>query len=109
MNETKRKRLEKQILRLTSEITYRKLKNIEMGFITYTGCSLKEDASRAEITVAVYTELENGNSIKNLNRAAGFFRSLIGKSLGLRNSPEICFVPDTSAEKVQRIDSLLDK
>jgi ribosome-binding factor A len=109
MNETKRKKTEKQILRLAAEITYRKLKNVEIGLVTYTSCELSIDGSHADISVSVYdAENDNGKSINSLNRAAGFFRNLIGKSMGLRNAPEIRFVPDTSYEKMQKIDSLID-
>lgn len=109
MNETKRKRIEKQILRLAAEITYRKLKNVEVGFVTYTSCELSADGSRADISVSVYDrEKDNGKSLASLNRAAGFFRNLIGKSMGLRNAPEIRFVPDTSLEKMEKINTLID-
>jgi len=111
MNETKRKKLEKQILRLVAEITYRRLKNVETGLITYTSCSLSSDGSHAEISVSVFENADtpdNGKSIQSLNRAAGFFRNLVGKSMGLRNAPEIKFIADNSYEKIQRINSLID-
>lgn len=109
MNETKRKRLEKQILRLAAEITYRRLKNPDVGFVTYTSCSLSEDGSVAEIKVSVYDyKTDGGASIRALNRASGLFRSLIGKNLQIKNTPEIRFVYDDTIEKMDKIDSLID-
>lgn len=109
MNETKRKRLEKQILRLTAEITYRRLKNIELGFVTFTSCEISEDSHHVKIGVAVYGDKkESQASLKGLNGAAGFYRSLIGKNLALRNAPEIHFFLDTSYEKIEKINSLID-
>jgi len=109
MNETKRKRIEKQILRLCAEILLRKVKNVEVGLVTFTGCALSVDGSRADVSVAVFgEENEDGKSINSLNRAAGFFRNLIGKSMGLRNAPEIHFIHDTSYEKLEKINSLID-
>jgi ribosome-binding factor A len=108
MNETRIKRLEKQILRLAAEITYRRLKSPDVGFVTYTGCTLSNDGTIAEIKVSVYDyQTDNGKSIRALNRANGVFRSIIGKNLRLKNTPEIKFVPDDSLEKMDKIDALL--
>lgn len=118
-NEIQTLRLEKRILELTSELFYREMKDNDIGFVTFTGCTLNSDLSVAKIGVSVYaTEAEPQTetneirgqtfALKALQKASGFFRSRIGKALRLRISPKIEFFLDDTFEKQAKIDSLID-
>ena len=109
MNETRRLRLEKQILRLLAEITYRRLKHPDIGFVTYTRCEMSEDGSMAKVYVSIMNDDEVKPSLNGLKQSAGFIRSLVGKNLGLRNSPRIVFVLDESLKNADRVDQLIDQ
>lgn len=108
--EIQRLRSEKRILELTTELFYREMKNNEIGFVTFVGCSLNTDSSIAKIGVSVYSDnqQEVEKALQALQKASGFFRSRIGKALQMRISPRIDFFLDDSLSRQARIDALLD-
>ena len=110
MNETKKKRLEKRILRLIAELSYRGLKDPHIGFVTFTRCELSSDNSVARVYVSVFEEEpEKTKSMQALKRAAGFIRKRVGDAIRMKMVPSIHFVLDTSLEDAQRIDQLIDE
>jgi ribosome-binding factor A len=110
MNDTRRKRLEKQILRLVADLSFKGLKNPDIGFVTFTECSLTIDGSYARIKVSVYEEGEymQMKSIHALNSAVGFIRKRIAKNIPLRVIPQINFILDTSLADMEKMNNILD-
>ncbi len=73
-----------------------------------TGVELSRDLRYATIYVSVYgKEAEKNETMETLQRAAGFIRSEIGKSIRLRHTPEISFAEDRSLEYGAHIESVL--
>ncbi len=109
MNQIKRQRLEKRILRLVADLYFKELKDPNIGFATFTRCELSNDGSQARLFVSVYEEAaEKTKTLEALQRARGFIRSRIGKVISARIIPSVDFVLDESLEKADRIDQLLD-
>lgn len=54
-------------------------------------------------------QLEITESIKALNRAAGFLRTLLAKQLSLRITPKLKFHYDESVARGQYLSSLIDR
>lgn len=77
-----------------------------LDLVTLTGCEVSIDKSvlRAYVScdAARYDEVETA-----LARAKGRIRSLLGKSLGWRVTPELVFVIDTTVDEAAHIATLL--
>ena len=109
MNETKKKRLEKRILRLIADLSYRGLKDPNIGFVTFTKVELNSDNSVANVYVSVFEEEpERVKTMQALKRASGFIRTKIGDVIRLKAVPALYFILDTSLDEAAKIDRLID-
>ncbi len=70
------------------------------------------DVSRDLTSAKVFFSVEDGmhkSVAKLLNKAGGFFRSSLSKSLDLRHTPSLSFIYDTAPNTGARMDDLLRK
>ncbi len=78
-----------------------------LDLVTLTGCEVSIDKSmlRAYVScdAARYDEVREA-----LQRAKGRIRSLLGRSLGWRVTPEIAFEIDTTVDDAERIAQMLE-
>ncbi len=78
------------------------------GFVTVTAVDVTRDLRHATVFVSV---MGDDDAVKatfvGLASAALHLRSLLGKSLRLRNAPEIHFKADESIARASRIEQLL--
>ena len=110
MNETQKKRLEKRILRLIADLSYRGLKDPHIGFVTFTRVELNSDNSVADVYVSVFEEEpEKTKTMRALARAAGFIRKKIGDNIRMKMLPSVHFILDTSLDDAENIDRLIDE
>ena len=80
------------------------------GLVTVTGVDITSDLRHAKVFVSVLgTESEKAATFEGLNSVAGHLRSQIGKTLQLRNTPQIVFKVDESVAHAARIESLLEQ
>lgn len=77
-----------------------------LDFVTVTGVEVSKDRSVANVFVSAgpssYEEVERG-----LESAKGKIRSLLGRELGWRVTPELRFMIDTSVDEAARISDVL--
>lgn len=101
--------------RRAGEIAREKLANIllfetadpELAFITLTGVEVSVDKSVLKAYVSCdSSRYEDVRAA--LARAKGHIRSLLGRSLGWRLTPEIIFEIDTTADEAERIARALE-
>jgi ribosome-binding factor A len=79
-----------------------------VGFVTVTGADVTRDLRRATVFVSVMgTGTETASTIDGLNSLATHLRSHIGRTLRLRNAPEIAVSLDESVQRAARIETLL--
>ena len=72
---------------------------ISGSFISVTHCTVTPDLKYAKVFVSVLgNDEDKANTQKGLTSAASHIRSLLAKSLNLRNTPELTFVIDDSIE-----------
>lgn len=77
-----------------------------LRLVTITGCEVSID--RALCNVYVSTDVERYDEVaEGLESAKGRIRSLLGKGLGWRVTPELVFVIDTSVDEAERIAKAL--
>lgn len=78
------------------------------GFVTVTAVDMTRDLRHANVFVSVMGEDEAKKAtFEGLGSVASHLRSMLGKSLRLRNAPEIHFKEDESIARASRIEQLL--
>jgi ribosome-binding factor A len=78
------------------------------GVISITSVETARDLSVAHVYVSVLgTEEEAREVVKNIRRAASFFRRELAARMNLRHTPELDFLVDLSIAEGARIEQLL--
>lgn len=82
-------------------------KDEDFKHVTITDCDVTNDLSFAKI---YFTTIDDREKVeKDLNNAAGFFRSLLAERLQIRHTPELRFIFDESIEYGQKIEKIIEK
>ena len=78
------------------------------GFVTVTAVEMTRDLRHATVFVSVMGNDEATKAtFEGLASVASHLRSMLGKSLRLRNAPEVHFKADESIARASRIEQLL--
>jgi ribosome-binding factor A len=78
------------------------------GFVTVTAVDMTRDLRHANVFVSVMGDDEAVKAtFEGLASVATHLRSMLGKTLRLRNAPEIHFKADESIARASRIEQLL--
>ena len=78
------------------------------GFVTVTAVDVTRDLRHANVFVSVMGDVEAKRAtFEGLGSVASHLRALLGKTLRLRNAPEIHFKEDESIARASRIEQLL--
>ena len=87
-----------------------KVRDPKISSVTITRVEVSDDLKYARIFFTVFGE---GQSVKEaekgLQRARGFMRSHLAKTLNMRYTPDLQFRFDETAEKVKEIETLLQE
>ena len=101
-----KKRLEKQLLFLLSEIISEDIENPDLQEVTsIVEIELNNDSSIAKVYVDFYRNPER--LLEELNKASSFIRSALAPKLSMRKVPELNFVLDNKLDKINEIEELL--
>lgn len=93
-------------LLISTELTDPRL---EDAMVSVTDVSVSEDLRNARVYVEHVLPYESSKQVlAALRHAEGFLRRALLQNLSLRFVPELTFHIDTSTERAQRIDALLD-
>lgn len=79
----------------------------DLELVTLTGCEVSVDKSMLKAYVSCEASRYESVSAA-LGRAKGRIRSLLGRSLGWRVTPEIAFIIDTTTDEAERIARALE-
>jgi ribosome-binding factor A len=102
------RRIGEQIQRQLSELIRREVKDPRLGPITLTDVQVASDLAYAKVFYSVLGGTRNPELTQEiLNSAAGLLRGRLGRSLGLRHSPELRFVADALVEEGARLSALI--
>ncbi len=78
------------------------------GFVTLVNVELTRDLHYATLWISVFgTETEKESTIKTLQRARGFIKTLLGRRLKIRKLPDLRFRLDRSLDAQEEIERLL--
>ena len=98
------------ILEVLSELLQAHVKDPRVGFVTLGGVKLNRDHSVAEVFFSVMGEgADPAQSLEGLKKAKGFLQSRLGKTLGMRSTPDLRFVYDESLVRGEALDGLLNE
>jgi ribosome-binding factor A len=91
-----------------ADLLENKLRDPKKGFLTVTDVEVTRDLKVARVYVSCLgPDAERDQNLKLLERASGFLRSELAKRVNLRTVPELRFLPDRSAERGARIETIL--
>jgi ribosome-binding factor A len=79
------------------------------GMVSVTDVEVNQDLTMARIYVSVLHDEQRDQVMQALTHAVPFIRRQLAPRLGLREMPEIRFLPDTSIERGARVEELLRK
>lgn len=100
-------RIASNIVKEVSYILANEVKDSDVKFVTVTACKLASDLSYAKIYVTTLGDIDE--TVKALNKAAGFIRKCLMDRVDIRHTPELTFVYDESIENAQKIEGILEK
>ncbi|MFP2770853.1 30S ribosome-binding factor RbfA [Oceanisphaera sp. KMM 10153] len=103
------RRVGQELQKEIAMILQREIKDERLKLVTVSGVELSRDLNYAKVFV---TFLENDpekieQGMKVLKDASGFIRSLVGKAMRLRVTPELRFSYDQSLVEGMRISTLV--
>jgi ribosome-binding factor A len=104
-------RRQKQVSSLIQEdlgdLLEKKVRDPRLDFVTITGVEVSPNLRQAHIYVSTLGNQQE--AMEGFDHAVGFLRRELGSRLALRYVPELIFHLDTSLERGERIDQLLEE
>jgi ribosome-binding factor A len=104
-----KKRLEQQILEKLTDLVASEIRDPRVQDMVFTAVQLNKDFSVAKV---YYMPPMGGDAYElagGLHKSAGFLRGAVGRSLRLREAPELRFELDDSLERVNRLDEVIEE
>jgi ribosome-binding factor A len=102
------RRVAQQIQQALSELIRREVRDPRLGMVTLTEVRMSNDLSHAKVYYSVMgADPRQAGEI--LESAAGMLRGPLGRTLGIRHSPELHFVQDELIESGARLSALINK
>lgn len=96
-----------QMRRELAQLVQSEVKDPAVGFVSISDVEVSRDLAHAKVYVTVFNIEHAADSIRALQRAAGFLRTRLGQNMHIRNVPELHFRHDDSVEKGMHIDRLI--
>ncbi|MBD2325265.1 30S ribosome-binding factor RbfA [Alkalinema sp. FACHB-956] len=105
-------RVAEQIKREVSQLLMSGIKDdrVGTGMVSVTDVNVSGDLQHAKIFVSIYgTDEARAETMKGLQSATGYVRSVLGQRVRLRRTPEVIFVEDRSLERGTQILGLINR
>ncbi|HEY9766764.1 MAG TPA: 30S ribosome-binding factor RbfA [Chroococcales cyanobacterium] len=112
MSQQRADRVAEAIKREISDLIQQgRIKDVRVsGLISITDVEVSGDLHHAKVYVSIFGEADaQQQTMEGLQSAVGFIRSVLGKNMTLRFTPELHFMLDQSAERFANIDALLNR
>jgi ribosome-binding factor A len=100
-------RVSGSLRRELAQLVQREVKDPDVGFVGISDVEVTRDLAHAKVFVTVFEEEKAQESIKALNRAAGYLWRRLGQEMRIRSVPELHFLHDASVETGARMDELI--
>jgi len=109
MSSDRLRRINEAMREVLSGAITSELKDPRVGFVTVTAVETSPDLRHARVFVSVLGNPgERRRTMQALENAHGFLQRRVGSELRIKNTPQIQFIYDDTAERGMRISELLD-
>lgn len=102
-------RINKEFLRLISEMFQARIKNENVREAILTNVSVSRDLSFARVYYTLLDTGHRGTVQTALESVSGQVRGILGREMHLRTIPEMRFIYDDSEAKARAMDELLER
>ena len=103
------RRVDAAVRHVIGDAVAQDLKDPRVGFVTVTDVKTSADLRHARVYVSILgSPAEQEASLEGLRSAHGFLQGRIASELHLKNTPELRFILDDTAEKAFRVEALLE-
>ena len=103
-------RIEGEMQRVLSTLVSREVRDPRVGNVTLTAVNVAPDLSSARVFFVPFGDQHSPEEVSaGLNRAAGFLRGEVGRSLALRHAPKLEFIYDQQIEHADKLTQLIDR
>ena len=110
MSQARTQRIESEIQRVLAALIAREVKDPRVGNVTITQVSVSPDMGVARVFFTPFAASNPSEQVRGaLTHAAGFLRGELGRRLGLRHTPRLEFVFDTTVEGAAHLTHLIDR
>ena len=110
MTADRMRRVDEAVREVLSDAITSELKDPRVGFVTVTSVDTAQDLRQARVFVSVLgTDPERRRSLDALRSAHGYLQRRVADQLRLKHTPTLDFVHDDTAERAQRIETLLER
>ena len=109
MSNNRLQRINEDIQRVLASL-FRDIKDprVNQGMVSVTDVETTTDLKQAKVYLSVLGIDSEKELLKGLKSASGYLRGELGRSLRLRNTPELLFILDNSIERGSRISSIIN-
>jgi ribosome-binding factor A len=110
MTSDRMRRVDEAVRQVLGDAVAQDLKDPRVGFVTVTDVKTSPDLRHARVYVSVLgTPAEREASIEGLRSAHGYLQRRVASELRLKNTPELVFIHDDTAERAFRLEELIDR
>lgn len=109
---TRSDRVADAIQRLLAMLIPQEVRDPRVGMVNINDVTVSRDMAYAKVYVTFVGDDDADTakeSVKALNKAAGFLRSLLAKELSMRSVPRLQFIYDKTSIRGQELSSLIDR
>lgn len=107
MSKLKGERASSDIQRELGNILFLEAKDVDFKNVVITGVDVSNDLSYAKV---YFTTIDDRDHVtKDLNNAAGFFRTLLSQRVEMRHTPELKFIYDDSIAYGEKIENIIEE
>ena len=91
-----------------SDLLRREVRDPGIGMLTITSVDVSPDLSHAKVFFTLLEKDKQQDTVRALQRAAGYLRSQLAHRIKLYTTPELRFVYDESIERGVQLSQLID-
>ncbi|WP_416224216.1 30S ribosome-binding factor RbfA [Thiohalophilus sp.] len=104
------RRIGEQMQRELATLIQQQIKDPRLGMVTVSAVEVARDLSHAKVFITVFDDKQEiAVSLDILNRASGFLRHELARSMTLRTVPALRFVYDESMARGNELSRLIDE
>jgi ribosome-binding factor A len=110
MTSDRMRRVNEALREVLSDAITSELKDPRVGFVTVTAVETSPDLRHARVFVSVFGNPgERRRSLQALDAAHGYLQRRVAAEVRIKNTPQLHFIYDDTAERAGRITQLLEE